>query len=135
MDPSARFGPEVSLLVPSLAFGHGFSKISEQHGEPQPQSNLQNGAASPLWCRASRTTESIKRGANFHDEHNGILIIIRGLSFGRNQRGIFRILAVRQCLRLLGMRAMVSLNTLLKICRRASADAPESDQGSVPGRK
>ncbi len=68
----AGFAQRVGLSL-AAALGHGFGKIREEHGEPEPQSDLELESVARLV--KGMVPDQVERGdhrADFDDEHHGV---------------------------------------------------------------
>ncbi len=58
----------------AAAFCHGFSKVGEQNGEPEPESDLEIEAESHAMIhRVVNEERRSQHATDFHDKHDGIL--------------------------------------------------------------
>ncbi len=74
----------------AAAFGHGFSEVCEEHGEPEPQGDLQVEAEAGL-VRDGVVDEQNggEDAADLDDEHDGILDHLAGIELDeRIDRGL-----------------------------------------------
>ena len=70
-----RFGPRLAQRVGlrlAAPFGHGLSKICEEHREPQPDRNREIESGRPVTSKVAHEEEQGDKRADFADEHHRI---------------------------------------------------------------